>query len=207
VIGLHVRHGDACIQSEASRTARSCEPLSTYMASVAGYAKELGASTFFLATDSEAVLDEARTQFSSSTFLHIPNVSRTGVRNAAPTEILDEMIKRRAREGKGVAKTQEHALLGAVDALLLARCDVLVGKFSSGLFRAAYAVAAARRGGGLPPFVSLDAPWCADYGVPAGYNEQFPRREPRTELGEQIKPEGVGTTGRIRDVGVNNFLC
>ena len=59
----------------------------------------------------------------------------------------------------------------AVDALLLARCDVLVGKFTSGLFRAAYALAAARKGGMLPPFISLDAPWCADYGIPRGYND------------------------------------
>eukprot|EP00964_Phaeocystis_antarctica_P067699 scaffold40984_cov61-Phaeocystis_antarctica.AAC.2 len=42
-----------------------------------------------------------------------------------------------------------------------ARCDVLVGKFTSGLFRAAYQLSAAEHGL-LRPFVSLDAPWCAD---------------------------------------------
>ena len=97
-----------------------------------------------------------------------------------------------------------------VDALLLARCDVLVGKFSSGLFRAAYALAAARRDGSLPPFISLDAPWCADYGVPAGYNEDFPQRGTRSwQKGgtEQIVPEAAAGMGEIRDVGVNTFLC
>ena len=56
--------------------------------------------------------------------------------------LLDELIKRRARSGVGIADTQRHALLGVIDAMLLARCDVLVGKFSSGLFRAAYSLAA-----------------------------------------------------------------
>jgi len=207
VVGMHVRHGDACIESEASRTARSCEPLAVYMAAISAYAAEIGATTYFLATDSEIVLEEARTKFPSFTFLHVPNVSRTGITQSAPSEILDEMIKRRMRTGQGVHQTQQHALWGAVDALLLARCDVLVGKFSSGLFRAAYALAAARRGGGLPPFVSLDAPWCADYGVPSGYNEQFPRRIPRNEFSEQIKPEGLDAPGLVHDVGVNVFLC
>ena len=41
-----------------------------------------------------------------------------------------------------------------------ARCDILVGKFTSGLFRAAYQLSAAEHGL-LRPFVSLDAPWCA----------------------------------------------
>ena len=45
-----------------------------------------------------------------------------------------------------------------------ARCDVLVGKFTSGLFRAAYQLSAAEHGL-LRPFVSLDAPWCAHRGV------------------------------------------
>ncbi len=207
VIGLHVRHGDACIQSEVSRTARACDPLSKYMEAISEYASEIGTTTFFLATDSESILEEARTSFSSYTFLHTPNVTRSGVKNAPPTEILDEIIKRRARTGADLGKTQHHALLGAVDALLLARCHVLVGKFSSGLFRAAYALAAARKGGGLPPFISLDAPWCADYAVPAGYNEEFIRRVPRAVLYEQITPERTDTSGRIRDANINVFLC
>ena len=31
VAGLHVRHGDSCIASEQSRTARRCEPLAKYV--------------------------------------------------------------------------------------------------------------------------------------------------------------------------------
>ena len=212
VIGMHVRHGDACLTSETSRTARSCEPLSAYMAAIQAYAAAVGATTVLLATDSERVLADARHLFPRFSFLHVPNVTRTGLARRAPTEVLDEVIKRRARTGVGVAQTEHDALTAAVDALLLSRCDILVGKFSSGLFRAAYALAAARRAGGLPPFVSLDAPWCADYAVPAGFNDNFPRRERegRDALWEQIDPDGGtkrggrGTMGRSEQ---NVFLC
>ena len=156
------------------------------------------------------MLADARSQFPGFTFLHIPNVTRTGLTTPAPTEVLDEVIKRRARTGVGVERTQHDALTAAVDALLLARCDVLVGKFSSGLFRAAYALAAARRGGALPPFVSLDAPWCADYAVPAGFNDNFPRREreARDAWTEQIDPDSFkGGATELRRAEQNTFLC
>ena len=109
----------------------------------------------------------------------------------------------------GVATEQP---LISTHALLLARCDVLVGKFSSGLFRAAYALASARRGGALPPFISLDAPWCADYGVPAGYNDNFPLRYDENagapRMVEQINPDDVGAaTGVVRLSTANEFLC
>ena len=37
---LQVRHGDSCIASEATRTARRCEPLSRYVEAVAPYLEE-----------------------------------------------------------------------------------------------------------------------------------------------------------------------
>ena len=49
-----------------------------------------------------------------------------------------------------------------VDAMLLADADILVGKFTSNLFRAAVELKAGRLGA-LPPFVSLDAAWCFLY--------------------------------------------
>ena len=72
---------------------------------------------------------------------------------------MDETLKRRARSGRGVDETMRDALSAALDVQLLARTHVLVGKFTSGLFRAAYALAAYRQEA-LPPFISLDAPWC-----------------------------------------------
>ena len=137
------------------------------MEAIQPYATAVGTSHIFIATDSEVVLADAARLYPQYKLLFMPNVTRSGLTNPVPTEILDELIKRRMRSGRGVQDTERHAIMGVLDALLLSRCDVLVGKFSSGLFRASYALAAARRGGALPPFVSLDAPWCADYGVPA----------------------------------------
>ena len=128
----------------------------------------------YLATDSVDVLSEAR-RTAGLKFLSLPNVTRSGGGAGAPTRIIDEVMKERAKLRRGVDDTQREATLAALDAHLLARTHVLVGKFSSGLFRAAHMLAAARRGA-LPPFLSLDAPWCSDYGVPAGYNDEFPRR-------------------------------
>ena len=54
-----------------------------------------------------------------------------------------------------------------LDAYLLSLCDVLIGKHTSNLFRVAYELRAARCDC-APPFVSLDAPWCYDWGVFAG---------------------------------------
>ena len=210
VIGMHVRHGDSCMTDEQTRTARSCDPLSRYMGAIDGYARSVGATTVFLATDSEAVLADARRLFPAYTFLHVPNVSRTGVTKPSPTEIVDVVLKRRAQTGVGLEATQHDALLAAVDALLLARTDVLVGKFSSGLFRAAYAIAAARLRGALPPFISLDAPWCSDHGVGAGHNDDFPQRRGGGEIGrnerEQIDPDGRGGDN-LRHSRRNTFLC
>ena len=209
IIGLHVRHGDACVTSEKSRTVRSCEPLSVYMEAIQPYATAVGTSHIFIATDSEVVLADAARLYPQYKLLFMPNVTRSGLTNPVPTEILDELIKRRMRSGRGVQDTERHAIMGVLDALLLSRCDVLVGKFSSGLFRASYALAAARRGGALPPFVSLDAPWCADYGVPAGYNDAFPKRGGVSHVQhgvEQIDPD-AGGDGKMRQGGKNVFLC
>lgn len=200
--------------SEISRTARRCDPLAAYLDAVAGYAETIGATTLFIATDSDQVLADAAALAPRFRTLYMRNVTRTRAGAPPPKTILDEVIKARARSGRGVASTEHDALQGALDAMLLARCDVLVGKFTSGLFRAAYALASARRGGGYPPFASLDAPWCADYGVPAGYNDAFPDRAPAKGLHDGLYGAGPTenvVTGdgetRVRRGGANSFLC
>ena len=69
--------------------------------------------------------------------------------------------------------------------------------------------------GVLRPLVSLDAPWCADYGVVSGYNEDFPERGPGEKGDEQVLPaEGVpprgphsGRSAPVRDFNKNMFQC
>ena len=93
--------------------------------------------------------------------------------------------------------------------MLLARCDFLVGKFSSGLFRAAYQLAVAQKGA-LPPYLSLDAPWCAEYGIAAGYNEDYPKHRGGGHHGtEQVRVPGEAVAGRSghKDYNLNRFFC
>ena len=115
----------------------------------------------------------------------------------------------RRRQYGGVDRTHAAALAGIVDTLLLARCDVLVGKFSSGLFRAAYQLAVAQKGA-LPPYLSLDAPWCAEYGIAAGYNEDYPKHRGGGHHGtEQVRVPGEAVAGRSghKDYNLNRFFC
>ena len=62
---------------------------------------------------------------------------------------------------------RSFAILTTVDVMLLAQSDGFVGKFSSNLFRSAFELRAAECDC-APPFVSLDHPWCFDWGVHAG---------------------------------------
>ena len=86
---------------------------------------------------------------------------------------VEVMLKWRIADGASVA------VAALVDIILLASCDGLIGKFSSNMFRIAYALASVRAPKipvrrtsppdaplvCLPPYVSLDHPWCADHGV------------------------------------------
>ena len=82
------------------------------------------------------------------------------------------------------AWTQGQAWQATIDMMLLARCSAFVGKFTSNFFRAAYALHAAQCDC-APPFVSLDAPWCFDYGLEEGRNWNYPLRTNTSALLER----------------------
>lgn len=142
VLGMHVRHGDACLAGERVRMARTCSPLAEYMQQARPLTRALGVTTIYLATDSEQVLQDTRL-FPEFRFLHLPNVSRFGVSAPAPTRLWDAIVKRRAKRPATRRRNHREAWMATVDALLLARCDAFVGKFTSTLFRTAYALQAA----------------------------------------------------------------
>ena len=82
-----------------------------------------------------------------------------------------------------LARTLAWALVRTSRAHLRRRCDALVGKFSSNIDRLAYMLMAVRAGEArpvgavkrdgrppapricMPPYISLDQPWCADFGA------------------------------------------
>lgn len=61
----------------------------------------------------------------------------------------------------------------SIELHLLSQCDLLVGKHTSNYFRAAFELHAAECDC-VPPFVSLDAPWCFDYGRRIGRSRALP---------------------------------
>jgi len=172
VLGLHVRQGDACLRRELHRMARTCTPLSQYMRHITPYARALNISTIYLATDSERILAETRA-FPEFVFLYLQNATRSGTGNA-PVLLWDTLVARRARTSS-VDDNFVDAWMATIDVLLLSRCHVFVGKFTSTFFRTAHALNSAQCNC-VAPFVSLDAPWCFDYGMRAGSNWEFPVR-------------------------------
>jgi hypothetical protein len=170
VIGVHIRHGDSCSIRERRRMARTCSPLEDYLEHVRALARRLDTTTVFLATDDASVLEMARA-LPDLTILAVPNASRSEETGARP-ELWDKLVTRRAASQLSHLNQQE-AWDATIDAMLLARCDALVGKFTSTLFRTAMSLKSATCSC-VPPFVSLDAPWCFDYGVKAGSNWEFP---------------------------------
>jgi len=84
VVGLHVRHGDAC-QQDGERTRRRCEPLKRYVAAIERLTDGLNATTVYLATDSEALLAEALRDYPQYRWLHYPPSLALG-RSLNPTD-------------------------------------------------------------------------------------------------------------------------
>jgi hypothetical protein len=165
VLGLHVRHGDACV--DGANHARNCSTLGEYLHAVRQLAATLpgGISTIYLATDSPAVLAEARerTEFR---FLHLADaadaahaISPGGCpAGRAPEQcIWDYRARVNVRaHPSGRASNYRAVWLATLDVLLLARCALFVGKFSSSFFRLAYELKAAQCDCAAP-FVSLDS--------------------------------------------------
>ena len=96
VIGIHVRHGDACNWYELDRAARACLPLSAYIEAVRGYARQFGVRTIYLATDSRDVLADARRYSGEFSFLFLRGVSR--YKDKAPPLLWDERLRKRIKK-------------------------------------------------------------------------------------------------------------
>ena len=163
IIGLHVRDGDSCNARERAMTHRSCGGLKAFMPRVRSLAARYKTRTIFLATDGKSVFNETA-RYGEFEWLMLPRerFQPTGA-GAEKEPRVEERIASGTLDG-GVL-----ALESLVDMLLLAETDVLVGKFTSNLFRTAVEVRAGRRGC-VPPVVSLDAAWCFGPDQMGGYD-------------------------------------
>ena len=160
VIGVHIRHGDACLQREKERMARTCESLSAYMKHVAQIGKDIGSNVVYLATDSPQVVADTK-NWPGWTFITMkPPSSRAPPRNEK-VELWDDVVKARMRQGD-TSESFAAAWEATVEVMLLSESDAFVGKFTSNLFRNAFSLKAAACDCAVP-YVSLDSAWVRDW--------------------------------------------
>ena len=112
VIGIHVRHGDACNWYELDRAARACLPLSAYIESIRGYARQFGASTIYLATDSRDVISDTRRYSGEFRFLFLRGVSR--YKDNAPPLLWDERLRKKIKKNASSDWLHEEVILTSI---------------------------------------------------------------------------------------------
>jgi len=166
VLGLHVRQGDAC--ADAWRTGRQCDELGAYMVEVDKLRNATGVTTIYLATDSNTTMDKAASMYPAYTWLRWTDALNYSQQLFAehPSKSWDAIIGANIQHDR-TDINERVARLSSIDMMMLAQCDLFVGKFTSNFFRIAYELRAASCDC-VPPFTSLDAPWCFDYAVQAG---------------------------------------
>ncbi|KAL7545460.1 hypothetical protein ACHAWF_008809 [Thalassiosira exigua] len=154
VISLHVRHGDSCTGSEPEKKSRRCDDLNTYMERVIPVAKRYGAKSIYLSTDNQEVIDNT-SDYTEFTWMY------QQLEKSSRSVIEWDSIKR--SNVSTFALAQEVLL----DIFLLAEGDIFIGKFTSNVDRIAYALMTFRKTS-LSPYLSLDSPFCFDWGVKSG---------------------------------------
>ena len=150
---------------------RKCEALEAYMPDVQRLAAQLGTRLVYLATDDPVVIEQAQ-QFQEYQFMYMRILRRP-----ADDRVLWD---KRVRRAKGALDKEVQR--ATVDMFLLSMSDAFVGKFTSNFMRTAFSIHAASCEC-VPPFASLDAPWCFDYGVRAGMNVELAQRQNRSGHG------------------------
>ncbi|KAK3265243.1 hypothetical protein CYMTET_26058, partial [Cymbomonas tetramitiformis] len=148
IIGLHVRHGDACHTTTRRGT---CAGLKKYLPHLRTMATRYKTKRVYLATDDEKVLAEARN-----------NTEFQFVLSDTSRKLLEstEQIEYRKDLWDGSSSKGDSITLSTIqDLLLLAETDYLVLQLLSNLSRMALELAAGAKKQ-LPPFISLDGPWC-----------------------------------------------
>lgn len=154
VLSLHIRHGDACTGIEPKIKSRRCDDLNTYMESVFHVAKRYGVKSIYLSTDDQAVIDGTN-NYTEFTWLY--QKLDTSSRSVIEWDRIEDL-------GLSTFALAQELL---IDIFLLSEGDIFVGKFTSNVDRIAYALMTVRKSG-LAPYLSLDSPWCFDWGVKSG---------------------------------------
>ena len=151
LLGLHVRHGDACVHAAQSNTRPLCRPLADYIPAVLKLRRAYGLEAVFLSTDDEEVVEDA-TRWLRRHGMRVLNLP-------LDRSVFESswFIEHRMEAGALDAGVITDSML--LDLLLLRECDAFVGTLSSQMSRLALSLMA-HRIGVIPPFVSVeDMPW------------------------------------------------
>ena len=168
VIGMHVRHGDACGESIRGR---SCEPLEAYMKYADQLRAQTGINTIYLATDSEDVLKDTENfpDYNFLTWREAHALPKKLKRVMGITTLWWDVVYQRnaeERHEKNNREVAEHAIL---EMTMLSKASLFIGKSTSNFYRTALELKAASCDC-MPAFYSLDSPWCFDFAIKAGVN-------------------------------------
>ena len=153
-IAVHLRYGDACGHN-ANHTGRRCGPVAEYVRAVVEMSAAYGYTQVAVASDSAGAQASFLRRLPSglnATLLTQPH-QLYGDSVLAAGAMVEDLMNANAT----VAWSMLETFL--LDVLRMARCEALVGKFTSNLSRLLFELMSARVGRVIP-FVSLDAPWC-----------------------------------------------
>lgn len=145
-IGVHIRSGDACSKYQELKKKRTCDSLHVFIPNITAMAKAYGIVDVFLASDGGANIFNATRAYPQFSW-HFREADATSL------DIDKEHFQRNSTFPFQVAA---HAL---IDTILLSEAAALIGKMTSNIFRASFELAVGRQQC-VPPYISLDAPWC-----------------------------------------------
>lgn len=148
VMGLYIRRGDACTEREIKRTKRTCDDLTVYVNDVHRVATKYNITKIYILSDGGDYIYNQTKSFSNYTWMFesAPAHSETA-----------GYIEHRLMNDEEDAMKESNEVL--TDFFTLASADVLIGKHTSNVFRAAVEYKSGIIKSRVP-YVSIDAPWC-----------------------------------------------
>ncbi|KNC52521.1 uncharacterized protein AMSG_08087 [Thecamonas trahens ATCC 50062] len=176
-IGVHIRHGDACNDDDAASEvrfdSRVCLAVDMYLDRVHKLVGRYPSGTF---SGIVIVSDTFELRKMPEAALEAHSLSRTGRLPVAQLPASFELyasatfIEERAKNNLDTAtiRTIVHEAVMAVE--VLSRASAFVGTLSSAISRSSFEMMVARRAGRVPPFISLDLPYCDFFVSPEDYD-------------------------------------
>ena len=156
IIGVHIRHTDAC---HTTKRAGRCKRFQAYVDEVQKMRKLYGIDRAFVATDDPEVIKEIKAYAAQRQPDKIQFVYVTGTDREQLAKGSTEDIEVRLRAKGSTVDAGKMVLDALADMMLLADADVYIGHLQSNLSRLSLLISTLKKKG-IPPFISMDGAWC-----------------------------------------------